>query len=167
MKPVASPIKSRAELGFAALLGTVGVTVVIDAMNLHVPYQQSDGLGPKTVPYMVGALLLVCAVLLVINVLRGGSAEPDEGEDIEAGTPIDWKIVVPLGLVFIINIVFIDMLGWVISGTILFWGSVLALGGRNYIRDGLISVGMAVGTFYGFYLGLGIHLPSGLLEGVL
>ena len=105
--------------------------------------------------------------MLAVNVLRGGVAEPEDGEDIEMGTPIDWKVVVPLGLVFIVNIVFIDMLGWVISGTILFWGSVLALGGRNYIRDGLISVALAVGTFYGFYLGLGIHLPVGLLKGVL
>ena len=59
------------------------------------------------------------------------------------------------------------MLGWVISGTLLFWGSVLALGSRHYVRDGLISVAMSLVTFYGFYLGLGIHLPAGLLKGVL
>lgn len=167
MKPVAIWLKDRSELGFAALLGAVGAIVLIDAIGLKVPYQQSDGLGPKAVPYIVATLLLVCAVLLAFNVLRGGTAEPEDGEDIEIGTPIDWKTVVPLGLVFITNIIFIDMLGWVISGTILFWGSVLALGSRNYIRDGLISVAMAVGTFYGFYLGLGIHLPAGLLKGVL
>ena len=167
MKPVAVWLKGRSELGFAALLGAVGAIVVIDALNLNVPYRQSDGIGPTTVPYIVGALLLVCAVMLAINVLRGGAAEPDDGEDIEPGIPIDWKVVVPLGLVFIVNIIFIDMLGWVISGTILFWGSVLALGGRNYVRDGLISVALALGTFYGFYLGLGIHLPVGLLKGVL
>lgn len=160
-------LKGRSELGFAALLGVVGVVVVIDAIGLKVPYQQADGLGPKTVPYIVGALLLVCAVMLAINVLRGGSAEAEDGEDIEPGTPIDWKVVVPLVIVFMLNIAFIDLLGWVISGTILFWGSVLALGSRHYIRDGLISVGMALGTFYGFYLGLGIHLPVGLLKGVL
>ncbi|GAA1875458.1 tripartite tricarboxylate transporter TctB family protein [Paeniglutamicibacter psychrophenolicus] len=167
MKPVATWLKGRSELGFAALLGAVGALVLVDAVGLAVPYRQSDGLGPKTVPYIVAALLLVCAVMLAVNVLRGGAAEPEDGEDVEIGTPIDWKVVVPLGLVFITNIIFIDTLGWVISGTILFWGSVLALGSRNYIRDGLISVALAVGTFYGFYLGLGIHLPAGLLKGVL
>jgi putative tricarboxylic transport membrane protein len=35
------------------------------------------------------------------------------------------------------------------------------------VRDGLISVALALATFYGFYLGLGIHLPAGPLEGVL
>lgn len=167
MKPVAIWLKDRSELGFAALLGAVGVIVLVDAFNLKVPYRQSDGLGPTTVPYIVGVMLLVCAALLAANVLRGGAAEPDDGEDIEPGSPIDWKVVVPLGLVFIVNIIFIDTLGWVISGTILFWGSVMALGGRNFIRDGLISVALAVGTFYAFYLGLGIHLPVGLLKGVL
>ena len=59
------------------------------------------------------------------------------------------------------------MLGWVISGTVLFWGIAWALGSRHYIRDGVISVALSLLTFYGFYLGLGIPLPAGLLEGVL
>ena len=32
---------------------------------------------------------------------------------------------------------------------------------------GLISLALSVLTFYGFYLGLGIPLPAGLLEGIL
>jgi putative tricarboxylic transport membrane protein len=31
----------------------------------------------------------------------------------------------------------------------------------------VISLLMSVVTFYGFYLGLGIHLPAGVLEGIL
>jgi putative tricarboxylic transport membrane protein len=50
---------------------------------------------------------------------------------------------------------------------VLFWGSVWALGSRHYVRDGLISLALALLTFYGFYLGLGIALPAGLLEGIL
>ena len=49
----------------------------------------------------------------------------------------------------------------------MFWGSVLALGSRHYVRDGIISVALSLATFYGFYLGLGIALPAGLLEGIL
>ena len=73
MKPVAVWLKDRSELGFAALLGAVGAMVLVDAIGLKVPYQQSDPLGPKTVPYIVAALLLVCAVVLAVDVLRGGS----------------------------------------------------------------------------------------------
>jgi putative tricarboxylic transport membrane protein len=160
-------LKGRAELGVALLLGAVGVLVFVDANRLVTPYSQSDPVGPKTVPYIVAGLLVACAVLLAINVIRGGQGEAEGGEDVDLTHPADWKTVLPLAGAFILNILLIDWAGWVISGTVLFWGCVLALGSRHYIRDGLISVALSLLTFYGFYLGLGIALPAGLLEGIL
>jgi putative tricarboxylic transport membrane protein len=164
---LASRLKGRSELGVALLLGAAGALVIADAARIVTPYSRSDPVGPKTLPFIVGGLLLVCAVLLAINVLRGGKGEAEGGEDVDLSHPADWKTVLPLAGAFIANILLIDWAGWVISGTVLFWGSVWALGGRNYIRDGLISVAMSLLTFYGFYLGLGINLPAGLLEGIL
>jgi putative tricarboxylic transport membrane protein len=164
---LASRLKGRSELGVAALLGAVGALVLIDAARLVVPYSQSDPVGPKALPIIVGGLLLVCAVLLAVNVLRGGRGEAEAGEDVDLTHPSDWKTVLPLAGAFIANILLIDWAGWVISGTVLFWGSVWALGSRHYVRDGLISLALALLTFYGFYLGLGIALPAGLLEGIL
>jgi putative tricarboxylic transport membrane protein len=164
---LASRLKGRSELGIAALLGAVGALVLIDAARLVVPYSQSDPVGPKTLPIIVGGLLLICAVLLAVNVLRGGRGEAEAGEDVDLTHPSDWKTVLPLAGAFIANILLIDWAGWVISGTVLFWGSVWALGSRHYVRDGLISLALALLTFYGFYLGLGIALPAGLLEGIL
>ncbi len=169
MSSLATGLKGRAELGgVALLLGVVGVLVFLDANGLVTPYSQSDPVGPKTVPFIVSGLLIICAVLLAINVLRGGKGEAEGGEDVDLAHPADWKTVLPLAGAFILNILLIDWAGWVISGTVLFWGgSVLALGSRRYIRDGLISVALSLLTFYGFYLGLGIALPAGLLEGIL
>ena len=160
-------LTGRSELGVAALLGVVGVVVLLDALGLHAPYSRSDPIGPRVVPYIVAALLFGCAVVLAIDVLRGGRGEVEGGEDVDLSHPTDWRTVVPLVVVFAANIVLIDTLGWVISGALLFFGSVVALGSRHYVRDALISVGLALGSFYGFYLGLGIHLPAGILEGVL
>jgi putative tricarboxylic transport membrane protein len=157
----------RSELGVAALLGAVGALVLLDALGLHAPYSQSDPIGPRVVPFIVAALLFGCAIVLAIDVLRGGRGEIEGGEDVDLTHPTDWRTVVPLIVVFAANIVLIDTLGWVISGALLFFGSVVALGSRHYVRDALISVGIALGSFYGFYLGLGISLPAGLLEGVL
>jgi putative tricarboxylic transport membrane protein len=164
---LAAKLKGRSELGVALLLGAAGALVITDAARIVTPYSRSDPVGPKTLPFIVGGLLLVCAVMLAINVLRGGKGEAEGGEDVDLSHPADWKTVLPLAGAFIANILLIDWAGWVISGTVLFWGSVWALGGRNYIRDGLISVAMSLLTFYGFYLGLGIALPAGLLEGIL
>ncbi|MFP5365705.1 MAG: tripartite tricarboxylate transporter TctB family protein [Actinomycetes bacterium] len=167
MSSLTTGLKGRAELGVALLLGVAGVLVFLDANGLVTPYSQSDPVGPKTVPYIVAGMLVACAVLLAINVIRGGQGEAEGGEDIDLTHPADWKTILPLAGAFILNILLIDWAGWVISGTILFWGSVLALGSRRYIRDGLISVALSLLTFYGFYLGLGIALPAGLLEGIL
>ena len=167
MTSLSTRLKGRSELGVAALLGAAGALVLLDAARLVVPYSQSDPVGPKTVPIIVGALLLVCAVMLAVNVLRGGRGEAEAGEDVDLTHPSDWKTVLPLAGAFIANILLIDWAGWVISGTVLFWGSVWALGSRHYVRDGLISLALSLLTFYGFYLGLGIALPAGLLEGIL
>jgi putative tricarboxylic transport membrane protein len=164
---LATKLKGRSELGVALLLGAAGAVVIADAARIVTPYSRSDPVGPKTLPFIVGALLLVCAVLLAINVLRGGQGDIEGGEDVDLSHPADWKTVLPLAGAFVANILLIDWAGWVISGTVLFWGSVWALGGRNYIRDGLISLALSLLTFYGFYLGLGIALPAGLLEGIL
>ncbi|CAH0297467.1 hypothetical protein SRABI83_04408 [Arthrobacter sp. Bi83] len=167
MTSLSSRLKGRSELGVAALLGAAGALVLLDAARLVTPYSQSDPVGPKTLPVIVGALLLVSAVMLAVNVLRGGHGEAEAGEDVDLSHPADWKTVLPLAGAFIANILLIDWAGWVISGTVLFWGSVWALGSRHYVRDGLISLALALLTFYGFYLGLGIALPAGLLEGIL
>jgi putative tricarboxylic transport membrane protein len=164
---LATSLKGRSELGVALLLGAAGVVVFLDANGLVTPYSKSDPVGPKTVPFIVAALLIVCAVMLAINVLRGGKGEAEGGEDVDLSHPADWKTVLPLAGAFVLNILLIDWAGWVISVTVLFWGSVLALGSRHYIRDGIISVALSLLTFYGFYLGLGIALPAGLLEGIL
>lgn len=159
--------KGRSELGIAALLGAAGAVVLIDASRIAAPYSQTDVVGPRTMPIIIGCLLLVSAAALAIAVLRGSRGQAEEGEDVDLSHPSDWKTVVPLVGAFVLNILLINIAGWVISGTLLFWGSVWALGSRHYVRDGLISLALALGTFYGFYFGLGIKLPAGILAGIL
>lgn len=157
----------RSELGVAALLGVLGGIVLWDAASLDAPYSQSDPVGPKAVPFIVAGLLLTCAIVLAVDVLRGGRGESEAGEDVDLTHPTDWRTVVPLVALFVATTALVDTLGWVVAGTLLFFGSVVALGSRHFVRDLVISLVLAVASFYGFYLGLGILLPAGLLEGVL
>ena len=157
----------RAELGVALLLGVIGAVVLFDAARLDVPYSQSDPVGPRTVPFIVAGLLLVCAFSLGLNVARGGHGVAEEGEDVDLTAPTEWRVVLPLLATFVANVLLIDVLGWVISGALLFFGSSWALGSRHPVRDLVISLALSVATFYGFYSGLGILLPAGVLDGVL
>ncbi|OMH36811.1 tripartite tricarboxylate transporter TctB family protein [Tersicoccus sp. Bi-70] len=164
---VAERLRGRSELGLAALLGVVGVVVLVDAAGLESLTTSADPVGPRAVPIIVGTLLLVCAVVLAVQVLRGGRAEPDAGEDIDPASAFDWKTLLLLVGFFLLNAATIGVLGWVLSGAIMFWGSCWALGSRRWLLNIVISLVLSTATFYGFYLGLGIHLPAGLLAGVL
>ncbi len=54
-----------------------------------------------------------------------------------------------------------------ISGSILFWGSAIVLGSRRYFVTLAAAIVLALGTFYGFAIGLGLGLPAGVLQGIL
>ncbi|GER21864.1 membrane protein [Zafaria cholistanensis] len=167
MSALTTRLRGKSELGIAALLGILGAVVLWDGLHLQTTFSQTDPVGPRTMPIIVAGILLVCAVLLAVNVLRGGSGEAEEGEDVDLTHPSDWRTLLPLVGAFVLNIVLIDVVGWVISGALMFYISVWALGSRRYVRDALISLALSLATFYGFYLGLGIPLPAGPLEGVL
>ena len=158
--------QGRSELGVALLLLLLGGWAMIDAFQL--PDVQSRGpVGPKTVPIAVGILLVVTAVLLAIDILRGGRGEQEAGEDVELGHGSDWKTLGLLVVAFVANILLIERLGWPVSGAVLFFGTTFALGSRHLIRNAIISIALSVGTWYLFNLGLGIALPVGILKGIL
>ena len=167
MTSLSTRLKGRSELGVAALLGAAGALVLLDAARLVMPYSQSDPGGPQDPAHHRGSpparLRRHAGSQRPAGRPRRGRSRRGRRPD----PPRDWKTVLPLAGAFIANILLIDWAGWVISGTVLFWGSVWALGSRHYVRDGLISLALALLTFYGFYLGLGIALPAGLLEGIL
>ena len=163
----AKPRKGYSEYGVAALLLALGVWAIVDAMGLTETATARGPVGPKTVPVAVGVLLIAMAVLLVIDVARGGRGEMEGGEDVDLAHGSDWRTIGLLAASFVANALLIERVGWPISGAILFFGSAFALGSRHYVRLTVISVALSVGTWYLFYAGLNIKLPPGLLNGIL
>jgi putative tricarboxylic transport membrane protein len=157
----------RAQYGVCVFLALVGVLVLVDASQIGTVTTTNDPIGPKPVPILLGVLLLVVAAIYAFDVARGGTGEAEAGEDIDLGTPIDWRTVLLLIGAFLANAVLIDWLGWVISGSLLFWGSAFALGNRHHVRNLAIAVALALITFYAFAIGLGVNLPAGVLQGIL
>jgi putative tricarboxylic transport membrane protein len=157
----------RAQYGVCAFLALVGTLVIVDASRLGHVATGNDPIGPKPVPILLGVLLLVVAALYAVDVARGGQGEAEAGEDVDPTSPIDWRTVLMLIGAFALNAVLIEPAGWVISGTVLFWGSAYALGNRHYVRNLLIAVGLSLATFYAFAIGLGVNLPAGVLQGIL
>ncbi|MFD9542071.1 tripartite tricarboxylate transporter TctB family protein [Streptomyces sp. NPDC060022] len=160
-------LREHSELGVCVLLLVLGVLVLTDALTMDVDITQRGPVGPRTVPVVVGAGLLVVAVLLAVDVLRGGRGEAESGEDVDLAEPADWRTVALLTGVFLAFAALIDPFGFPISGALLFWGSAYALGSRHYDRDPLIAAGLSLVTYFVFDNLLGVPLPGGPLMGVL
>lgn len=160
-------ITDRAQLLVVAALVVVGGYVIFDATQIDWVGNSNDPLGPKPVPILLGIALIITAGVYLIDVLRGGAGPREEGEDVETESRTDWRTLLLLAAAFLANALLIEPLGWVISSTILFWVAAFALGNRHHIRALLIAVGLALATFYGFAIGLGVNLPAGVLQGIL
>jgi putative tricarboxylic transport membrane protein len=160
-------MRGRSELGVALLLLALGVLTIVDALRIPATIGQRGPVGPAAVPVVVGGLLILLAVLLARDVLRGGHGEAEAGEDVDLSHPSDWRTVLLLAGAFLANVVLIEPAGWPISGAVLFFGSAYALGSRHYVRDLILAVVMSVGSYYLFGHALGIGLPAGVLEGIL
>jgi putative tricarboxylic transport membrane protein len=166
-RTLASRGGDRAQYAVCAGLALLGVLVLVDASRLGAVASSNDPIGPKPVPIVLGVLLIIVSVFYAIDVSRGGVGEAEAGEDIDLTTRIDVRTVALLIGAFVLNALLIEPLGWVISGSILFWGAAFALGNRHHIRGLVIGVALALITFYAFAIGLGVNLPAGILQGIL
>ncbi|WP_171107908.1 tripartite tricarboxylate transporter TctB family protein [Streptomyces sp. Z423-1] len=160
-------LRDHSELGVCVLLLALGVLVLTDALTMDVDIAQRGPVGPKTVPLVVGAGLLLIAALLAADVLRGGRGQAETGEDIDLSEPADWRTVLLLAGVFLGAAVLIEPLGFPIAGALLFWGAAFSLGSRRPDRDPLIAAVLSLVTYAVFNNLLGVPLPGGPLMGAL
>lgn len=167
MTKIRALLRGRSELGIAALLGAIAVVIAIDTANIRRTAANTAVMGPQVIPTIIAIGLAGCAIALAIDVLRGGHAEPEEGEDIDLSGGAHWPTLLGLAGVILASALLMDFLGFVISSGLMFYGSALLLGSKRYIWALIIGALLAVLTFYGFVLGLGIPLPAGLLTGIL
>ncbi|MEU6929854.1 tripartite tricarboxylate transporter TctB family protein [Streptomyces sp. NPDC046385] len=160
-------LREHSELGVGLILLALGVLVLTDALTMPVDMGQRGPVGPRTVPLVVGTGLLVVAVLLAVDVLRGGRGEAEGGEDVDLSEPGDWRTVLLLAGVFLGFAVLIGPAGFPVAGALLFWGAAYALGSRHLHRDPLIAAALSLFTYVVFDKLLGVPLPGGPLMGVL
>nr|WP_240496189.1 tripartite tricarboxylate transporter TctB family protein [Streptomyces torulosus] len=160
-------MRNHSELGVCVLLLALGVLVLTDALTMDVDIAQRGPVGPRTVPVVVGAGLLLIAALLAVDVLRGGRGQAEAGEDVDLSEPADWRTVLLLTGVFLGSAVLIEPLGFPAAGTLLFWGAAFALGSRRHDRDPLVAAVLSLVTYAVFNNLLGVPLPGGPLMGVL
>lgn len=111
--------------------------------------------------------MVALAVWLAVATARGDVAEGEGGEDVDPTSPPDWLTVGKLVGILVLNLLLVNILGWAITGALLFAGCAWALGSKTLLRDLIVGAVLSVASWYFFYVGLGVPLPPGILNGIL
>ncbi|MEV6040379.1 tripartite tricarboxylate transporter TctB family protein [Nonomuraea sp. NPDC052116] len=156
----------RPELGLAVVVLGLGVLVVIGTLDVSAAASQL-GIGPRFFPMLVGGAMVLIGLFYVADVIRGGHGDPEESEDVDVEAPTDWRSVGLVSGIFLAFTALLNVLGWIIGASLLFFGLSLALGAEHKARTAVISVVVGLATYLLFVKGLGVSLPGGLLAGVI
>ena len=167
----ADPEKSRRNLGEAVLSGAVvlcGLLVIWQTTQIRLTPAYSR-VGPRVIPYIVGAGLVIIGLWLLYTALSGrwqtsGSAD---SEDVDPTLPTDWQTVGLLAVALLAYLFLLEPAGFVVASTVLFTGAAYAMGSRRTPRDFLSGLVMALVLYVGFTRGLDLQLPAGVLSGIL
>jgi putative tricarboxylic transport membrane protein len=152
--PPASP---AAPVVFGVIVLAVGVLLLWQG------WQVPGDLGPRG-PRFMPVLLAVLWILLAVAYL-GGAVAAWAGRHIDtAAERLDHLPRVAALLVTVIAYAYaLEIVGYLISTSVLFAVSAAILGSRNHIRDAVVAVGLTVAVYFLFSRGLSIYLPMGVL----
>lgn len=151
------------ELAMVLGLAALGVFVLVDTTTIRVPGSVNT-VGPRFFPYLVGGLLVVTAVALAAQVLRGRAVPPEDSEDVDTEVGTDWRAIALVAGGFAAHAVLIEPLGWPIAATVLFAVVALTLGARRAVLSVAIGLSLSTVVWLVFVLGLGVALPGGPLD---
>lgn len=158
----AAPRIALGEYLFAALTGAIGIYVLIAANFIRIPLS-SNTLGPRSFPYLVGALLLCAAIAVLVGVRRGRLGEAEEGEDVDVTVDTDWVTVGKLIAFFTAHAYLIQFIGWPFAAAVLFAGAAWTLGAKRLRWAILIALALGLTIYFLFGRLLGLSLPAGPL----
>ncbi|MEO3887539.1 tripartite tricarboxylate transporter TctB family protein [Nonomuraea sp. B5E05] len=156
----------RPELGLALVVLVLGVLVVVGTLDVSAAASQL-GLGPRFFPMLVGGAMVLIGLFYVADVVRGGRGDPEESEDVDVDAPADWRSVGLVSGIFLAFSALLNVLGWIIGASLLFFGLAVVLGAEHRTRAAVIAVVVAITTYLLFVKGLGVSLPGGPLTGVI
>ena len=140
----------------------VGLFYAVETLAIRVLPTYSR-VGPRFFPYMVAAGLILIGAVLAWRAWRGLDSDDDPSDDAPSAK-LNMALVIG-GLV--LQSLVIDYIGFVLAATVTFVLTAAGFGDRHWLRNAAIGVVLAAASYLGFTRGLGLSLPSGLLEGLI
>jgi putative tricarboxylic transport membrane protein len=154
---VIPPASPWAPVVFGVIVLAIGIALVWQGWSVP------GDLGPRG-PRFMPVVLAVLWVLLAAAYL-GSALAALAGRHIDtAAERLDHLPRVLALLVLLIAYAYaLEIVGYLVSTSVLFAVSAAILGSRNHIRDAVVAVGLTIAVYFLFSRGLSIYLPMGVL----
>lgn len=152
---------SRSDLGVGLGILVLGAVVLWQAAVIPDSPIPAP-VGPRAVPFAVGAGLLLLGVGLGTAALRGGWSH--ELEEVRDAPPTNWRALAYLGAGLLANLLLIVPLGFTLAATVQFVLVARAFGSRHPLRDLVVALVLCLAVWFGFVQVLGVNIGAGLLE---
>ena len=127
-----------------------------------------DPLGPKAFPRLLGAGMIIAAVMLLLEMLKARKARKAESKPAEptAAEPRDfgsYKIVAGVAVATGIYFVLFEPLGYAVSTCLFLLVMTTYFNKGKRWTNGLTAVFYSFGSYYAFTSLLGVNLPRGIV----
>ena len=156
--------KTAADLGAALFVVALGGVAAWQATVIPTSpiYAQ---VGPKAVPYLIAAGLLLLGVALTVVALRGGWS--DDIEELQDAPPVNLRALGLLLAGLLANLALIGPFGFTIAATAQFALVAAAFGSRNHLSNLAIAFVVALGAYALFVKLLGVNIGAGVVEALV
>ena len=150
---------SEAALGVGLVVLALFIIELTTQITVGFSY---DNVGPRTLPYIVAAMLILSGIAIAVGAFFGEPAEHQHDD------PIRWLPIALISAALIFHMFVVRHIGWIPAATVSFAVVAFAFGERRVLLNLLFGFLLAAGTYVLFNYGLQLRLPAGyLMEGVL
>ncbi|MEE2637589.1 MAG: tripartite tricarboxylate transporter TctB family protein [Acidobacteriota bacterium] len=139
----------------------LGIVLALGALGVSTGFGY-DRIGPRTAPYGVAVGLMLVGGALVVGGLR---------RRVETTTALSlsirWEALSLLVLGGVVFLALAERVGFILAASLQFWLVARSFSLGHPFRDATVAVVLTVVVYVVFSRGLGLALPSGLIESAI
>lgn len=154
----------RSDLGAAVFVLALGLVSAWQATVIPTTPLYAQ-VGPKAIPYLIAAALVVLGIGLVAAALRGGWSH--DLEEVQAAPPTNWRALTLLLTGLLANLSLIVPFGFTVAATVQFTLAAAAFGSVAHARNVAIAFVVSLGAYALFVKALGVNIGAGVIEALV
>lgn len=154
----------RSDLGAAVFVLALGLLSAWQAAVIPTTPLYAQ-VGPKAIPYLIAAALVVLGIGLVVAALRGGWSH--DLEEVQEAPPTNWRALTLLLAGLLANLSLIVPFGFTVAATVQFTLAAAAFGSVAHARNVAIAFVVSLGAYALFVKALGVNIGAGVIEALV